>query len=155
MQAHYWWWLIALGMGVLELLTGTFYLLLLAVACVAGGLAAYGSVGVAGQLLCTALVAVAGWFGLQKWHPVRNSRGDVTSNRDVLLDIGERVQVARWDENGRSQVSYRGANWAVEIDPSVRSASAPPQPGEFEIRSVTGNRLIIAPPSRPAATQPR
>ena len=151
MQANYWWWLIALALGVLELLTGTFYLLLLALACLAAGLAALAGAGIAGQFLSAAVVAVAGWFGLRKWHPIRLASREVTSNRDVLLDIGERVQVAQWDEHGRAQANYRGANWSVEFDPALGASPADMRPGEFEIRSVVGNRLIVGPQRSPAA----
>jgi len=54
MQLQYWWWILALGMGVLELVTGTFYLLVLAAGCAAGGLAAWAGAGLTVQVLATA-----------------------------------------------------------------------------------------------------
>ena len=40
MAIQYWWWVLALGIGILELLSGTFYLLMIALGCAAAGLVA-------------------------------------------------------------------------------------------------------------------
>lgn len=141
MQTHYLWWLIALALGVLELLTGTFYLLVLALGCVAGGAAAFAGFGLTVQLLVTAVVTFTGWFLLRRLRP--STGGAADANRDVILDIGERVQVKHWDAHGRTHVHYRGAQWSAEIDPAFMSPSI--APGEYVIRSVTGNRLILGP----------
>jgi membrane protein implicated in regulation of membrane protease activity len=56
-DASTWWWILA-GMAVIaELLTGTFYLLMLALGLSAGALAAHAGAGVAGQLVAAAPAA--------------------------------------------------------------------------------------------------
>ncbi len=143
MLAHYWWWLFALALGIVEMLTGTFYLLVLAIGCAAGGVAAWLGASQVWQLVTAALLSVIGWGLLHRWHPMRRRAGQATHDRDVLLDIGERVTVLAWDEQGRTQVSYRGANWAAELVPGTAGPS--PAAGQYEIRGMVGNRLQLAP----------
>lgn len=140
MQLHYWWWIVAVGLGVLELLTGTFYLLVLALACAAGGLAAWAGLGLPLQLLVTAVVAVSGWLLLRRRNPWR---GNVAADADpnMLLDIGERLQVEAWGADRQARVQYRGATWTVELDPAQPAEAA--RPGAFVIARVVGNRLIV------------
>ena len=52
------WWLVAGGLIVTELLTGTFYLLMLSLGAVAAALAAYVGVSVAWQIVTAAAVGV-------------------------------------------------------------------------------------------------
>lgn len=140
MQPHYWWWIIAVGLGVLELITGTFYLLVLALACAAGGLAAWAGLGVPLQLLVTAVVAVAGWLLLRRRNPWRGSTA-ADADPNMLLDIGERLQVEAWGADRQARVQYRGATWTVELDPAQPAEAA--RPGAFVIARVVGNRLIV------------
>lgn len=133
------WWLLA-GLAVAaELATGTFYLLMLAVGMAAGAVAAHLGAGQVVQMLAAAAVGVG---AVSAWHWGR-SRGpapvDVQANRDVNLDIGETVQVQHWHADGTASVRFRGANWtAVAFDPA-----APALPGNFRIREMLGNRLVI------------
>ncbi|MGD9946198.1 MAG: NfeD family protein [Burkholderiaceae bacterium] len=140
MQLHYWWWIVAVGLGVLELITGTFYLLVLALACAAGGLAAWAGAGMPLQLLATAAVAVIGWLLLRRRNPWR-AKSSSSADRDMLLDIGERLRVEAWEPGGQTRVQYRGASWTAELDPSQPADAA--QPGTFVIVRVVGNRLIV------------
>jgi membrane protein implicated in regulation of membrane protease activity len=145
MQDQYWWWVLALALGIVELLTGTFYLLVLALACAGGGVVALAGGSAVWQLIAAASMAVIGWGALHAWHPARSRAAGGTSDRDVILDIGERVRVARWDESGRSEVTYRGARWQVELDPASKADPAALRSGEYEIRNMVGNRLVVAP----------
>ncbi len=145
MTAQYGWWLLALVLVVAELLTGTFYLLVLALGCAAGGVAAFAGLGSAGQLLAAAVTTVVGWFGVRRWRPQRSPGESADSNRDVLLDIGERVRIEQWQPDGRARVHYRGAAWSAELAAGEPAAAA----GEYVIRRVEGNRLIVA--AAPAA----
>ncbi len=141
MQLHDWWWILAVGLGVLEILTGTFYLLVLAVGCAAGGAAAWAGAGPTAQVLATAAVTVAGWGWL--WHRGSSRRGQngAVTDASMLLDVGERLEVGAWGTDRRAQVRYRGAAWTVELDPQEPAAAA--VPGQFVIRRVVGNRLIV------------
>ena len=136
MQAFWWWWGLAVLLGILELVTGTLYLLVLGLGFAAGGLVAFVGAGLAWQLVGTAAVSLVGWYLLRRFGP-RRARGPAHANRDVLLDIGEGVRVEHW-RDGRAQVNYRGAAWEAELE------GGDPAPGEFVIRRIEGNRLIVA-----------
>ena len=132
------WWLLAGAAVAIELLTGTFYLLMLAIGLAAGALVAHAGLGLAGQLVAAALVgggAVAGW------HLKRGSlptEPPAPANPNVNLDLGESVQVEAWKADHTATVRYRGANWTV-----VPLGGTPEGPGLYRVREVTGSRLVV------------
>jgi membrane protein implicated in regulation of membrane protease activity len=141
MAIQYWWWVLALCLGALEMATSTFYLLVIALgAAAAGGVAALG-----GPLWLQFVAAAVVSLGGAAW--VRRSRAGAPAatpagrNPDVVADVGERVRVDAWDEDRRARVQYRGTQWTVELAPGE-----PAQAGEFRVREVAGNRLILARP---------
>ncbi|HPU53899.1 MAG TPA: NfeD family protein, partial [Burkholderiaceae bacterium] len=126
-----------------ELTTGTLFLLMLALGAAVGGVAAFSGLVIAWQILIAAITALVGWFLLRRFQPRRRGAAkSVQSNQDVLLDIGSRVRVDRWQAGGVSRVHYRGASWEAVIAPGV---PGDPVPGEYEIRAIEGNRLVLAP----------
>lgn len=132
------WWLLAGVAVAAELVTGTFYLLMLAIGLAAGALAAHAGAGLAGQLLAAAVVgggAVTGWRLLRGRRP---AGPPPAANPDVNLDIGETVRVDAWDADGTAQVRYRGAQWTVAHLPGLA-----PAPGLHRVREVVGSRLIV------------
>jgi membrane protein implicated in regulation of membrane protease activity len=132
------WWLLAGTAVAVELLTGTFYLLMLAIGLAAGALAAYFGASLPVQLVAAAVV---GGAAVSAWHVRRGRRPDepaANANRDVNLDIGETVQVHGWNEDGTATVKYRGANWTVvALDGVVHGT------GAHRVREVLGNRLVV------------
>jgi membrane protein implicated in regulation of membrane protease activity len=141
MAIQYWWWVLALGIGILEMLTGTFYLLMLALGVAAGGaLAALGGP-LWSQCVAAAVVALAGSFWVRRSRAGAPAAGPTGRNPDVVADVGERVRVAAWDADGRARVQYRGTQWTAELAPGETA-----EPGEYRIREVAGNRLILARP---------
>ncbi|MFT4100435.1 MAG: NfeD family protein [Burkholderiaceae bacterium] len=148
MQAQYWWWLIALCLGIAEMFTGTFYLLVLAIGCLAGGLAALAVASAPAQMVVAAIASLLAWAALRKlMRERRGAQASAQANRDVLLDIGERVRVDSWDEHGRGFAHYRGARWQVELERQDGQgwASEPARPGDYQIRRLAGNTLVVAP----------
>jgi len=134
-----WWWLIAGLLVLAELFIGSFYMLMLALGCVAGALAAHLGAAYTTQLFTAAIVG-AGTTAL--WHYRRASAprlAPVESNRDANLDIGQTLQVDAWDAQGIARVSYRGAAWSAEF-----RGPGTPMPGPHVIVAVQGNRLIVA-----------
>lgn len=136
-------WFIAAGVLVaMEMLTGTVYLLMLALGCAAGGLIALTGWGLALQFagagtagaIATLLLAKSG-FGIKK-------RLSPAHDPSVNLDIGKVLAVREWqtglDGVKRARVSYRGAMWDVEL---VENAEA--HPGLFVIREIRSNCLIV------------
>jgi membrane protein implicated in regulation of membrane protease activity len=136
-EPTFWW--IAAGVAVaVELTTGTFYLLMVALGLAGGAVAAHLGISVAGQLVVAALVgggAVALWHVRRKNHPISQP---ASSNPDVNLDIGQRVHVPAWQPDGTARIHYRGAQWSARY-----RGSAAPGPGEHVIRAVEGSELIL------------
>ncbi|MES2685186.1 MAG: NfeD family protein [Pseudomonadota bacterium] len=133
------WWLLAGGAVALELVTGTFYLLMLAVGMIAGALAAHLGASVMAQIVVSAVV---GGGAVALWHWKRSKDPQpaaANANRDVQMDIGETVHVQQWNEDATASVKYRGAQWTVEL----ADHEAAPQPGLFKVRQLNGNRLVV------------
>lgn len=132
------WWIVA-GIAVAaELLTGTFYLLMLAVGLAAAAVAAHLGAGIPVQLLVAAAV---GGGAVVAWYFIRGKRPDTApaaSNSDVNMDIGGSVQVLSWSTDGTAQVKYRGAQWTV-----IPRAGVVPETGMHRVAEVTGNRLVV------------
>ncbi len=139
MAAHYGWWLIAVALGVAELFTGSFYLLVLATGAATAGFAGWFGAGTTAQLLVAAAVSAAGAALVRRLRPRRANAVAPQASADLNLDIGQSVQVARWDGQGRSRVSHRGAVWDAELMPGE-----PAVPGRFTIREIEGSRLRLA-----------
>ena len=135
-----WWWI---GAGLLvaaELASGTFYLLMVALGMGAGAVAAHLGAGTTAQIVVAALIA-GGATALWHWRRMRAPRSaPFQSNRDVNLDVGERVRVDAWGADRTARVSYRGAGWTV-----VFGGDGVPAPGEFTIAAVEGSRLVVKP----------
>jgi membrane protein implicated in regulation of membrane protease activity len=138
--ASLWW--IAAGVAVAaELATGTFYLLMIALGLAAGALASHLG---AREALQIVLAAIVGGGATALWHWRRVSRAGppqpTASDRDINLDVGERVHVSAWASDGTARVSYRGSTWAARLQPG-----APAAPGEHVVAAVEGNWLVLAP----------
>jgi membrane protein implicated in regulation of membrane protease activity len=139
MEGHWIWWIAGLAMLIAELFTGTFYLLVIAIALAAGGLVAYFDTGIAMQLVTAAAVGFAGALILRNSKFGRPQNGDSARDFNVNIDIGNRIVVANWDEHGRARVSYRGAQWDVQL-----IEGAPKTSGEHVIKEVRGSTLIVS-----------
>ena len=135
------WW-IAAGIAVaVELATGTFYLLMIALGLAAAALAAHLGAAQPGQLL-TAAVVGGGATALWHWRRAATARPKLPTavDRDVNLDVGERVHVASWGNDRTARVSYRGSIWSARLQPG-----APAYGGEHIVAAVEGNWLVLVP----------
>jgi membrane protein implicated in regulation of membrane protease activity len=131
-------WFLAAGLVViLELFSGTFYLLMIAIGAAAGGLAALAGAAVPLQALIAAIVGVAATLLLRRSRYGKFSKTDAARDPNVNLDIGQSIAVAQWQDGG-ARVMYRGALWDVEL-----AAGASPAAGTYTIREVRGSRLIV------------
>ena len=132
------WWLLTGTAVAMELLTGTFYLLMLAIGLAAAAIVANAGAGMTAQLVTAAIL---GGGAVAAWHLKRGRRPDeppAQANRDVNLDVGETVQVHEWNADGTATIKYRGANWtAVALDGVVHGT------GAHKVREVVGSRLVV------------
>jgi membrane protein implicated in regulation of membrane protease activity len=137
-SASTWWWIAAGVLVAGELLTGTFYVLMLAIGCVFGALAGY----VSGAFFTQVVVAVVvGGAAVLTWDRKRKrgpARVPAAANRDINLDIGEPVQVDGWNADGTARVPYRGSAWNVRYIGEGAAA-----PGPHVIAEVRHNELAL------------
>ena len=128
-------WLIVAGVLVMaELLTGTFYLLMLSLGATAAALTAYADGTLTWQIVSAAIV---GGGAAVLWHLKKPLSNDAQDS-NVHLDIGETVTVDAWDSQGHTQVKHRGAQWTA-----VCAANATPELGLHRISEMQGNRLVL------------
>jgi membrane protein implicated in regulation of membrane protease activity len=132
------WWLLTGALVALELVTGTFYLLMLALGAAAGAVAAHAGAATTAQIVVAALVGLAA-VALWTWQR-RRRPGDPSPRalRSVNLDVGETVHVSAWQPDGTAQVKYRGADWTATL-----AAGSPAEPGQYRIVELVGNRLMV------------
>jgi membrane protein implicated in regulation of membrane protease activity len=134
------WFVIAFGLLVAELMTGTFYLLMVAVGCAVGGIAALLGAEQPLQFVSGAAIGIAATMILRRTRWARKRiHSDAAENRDVILDIGEVVQVHTWHD-GTAHVRYRGCQWDATLEPGADS-----RPGAQVIKAIRGSTLIVAP----------
>ena len=112
MEPYLIWLLVGLGLVIVELLSGTFYLLMLGVAAFGGGAVAWLGQGFPVQIIVAAAVAAAGCYAVHVWHS-KNSKEQMTS-----IDAGQPAKFERWVDEGHAlaRVNYRGASWEARIE---------------------------------------
>ena len=89
------------------------------------------------------MAALVGGGATALWHWRRASHppaGPLSENRDVNLDVGERVLVSHWAADRTARVPYRGSTWTARLAPD-----APAVAGEHLVRAVEGNWLVLVP----------
>ncbi len=132
------WWLASGGLIALELVTGTFYLLMISLGLMAAALAAHAGLPMSWQWVCAALV---GGGSVLAWRAYKRSRPAplaAQANQDANLDIGETVHVEHWQEDRSCNVKYRGAQWRASL-----LEGEPAEAGEYSIFEVVGSRLVL------------
>jgi len=127
------WWILAAVLVGVELVSGTFYLLVYGTAAAAAGLGAWLGAGMVAQLLTAAVIGVAGTLVLRRWK-----RGTDRPEFNVQeMDIGQTVQLESW-QGDRGQVKYRGALWDAEAESAGVDSMRP-----LVIRAIRGNTLVL------------
>ena len=136
-------WLIAgFALVIAELVTGTFYLLVLGIAGFAGAAAAYFGLGLPLQALVAAAVAIAGAVWVQRY------RAGAASAPMPSLDIGQPALFDSWVDraSGQARVKHRDALWDAHI-----SGGADGERGEvLYVTAVEGSTLQVS-KTRPGA----
>ena len=132
------WWLLAGTLVAAELATGTFYLLMLAIGASAAALTAHLQVTVTTQIV---VGSVVGGLAVVLWHLYQNQMAKLHPQEQASqhLDIGEKVQVAEWNDQGIAQVQHRGAAWrAVCAEGQIQEI------GTYQIADIQGNTLVLS-----------
>lgn len=132
------WWILAGAAVAVEMVTGSFYLLMLGIGMAAGALAAHAGAGVAMQIVVASVIGGGATVG---WHLLRQRQAPeagAAANPNVNLDVGEQVHVEAWNTDHTATVRYRGASWTV-----VPFGGKPHGAGPHRVREVVGNRLVV------------
>jgi membrane protein implicated in regulation of membrane protease activity len=135
-------WLVAgVALIVVELVTGTFFLLVLGVAALVGSGIGYAGGALVWQSLAAAVVAVAGVVWVHRY------KRTLSPKRMQGLDFGQPAVFDSWVNKsaGQARVKYRDALWDAQV-----SGDASGEPGEIlYVVSVDGNTLKVS-KTRPA-----
>src|SRR4051794_37166610 len=101
------WTVLALAVVILELFTGTFYLLMIAIGLVAGALAALLGMGASVQFITAGVVGVIATYVLYNSRLGKIQQTDAARDPNVNLDIGQTLHVAEWKLEAGSPPSAR------------------------------------------------
>lgn len=133
-MTDYWlWWILAAILIGAELVTGTFYLLAVGIACAIGGAAALAGASRPMQLLTAGILAVVGTMLAHRW---RRTRGEPAPQ--LGLDVGKRVHVEAWRADGTARVAYRGTHWD-----GVLASPTTPRRNTMYIVDTRGSTLVL------------
>lgn len=135
MSSYWMWWIAGAVLIAAELMTGTFYLLVLGLALACGGLAAWFGADVPVQWLLAAALGVAGTVLLHRWK----RSVAATTPPQKGLDIGQMVQVQNWGPSGTARVAYRGSTWDAEV-----AAPGTPHAKTMYIAGMRGSVLLLS-----------
>lgn len=142
MTAQVMWLVLAGTLLASEMLTGTFYLLMLGLGALAGALCAWLGTGMALQIGVASLVGLAACFLVwqARSRDAAQSGGSAALDPLAQMDVGQFVRVESWNPDGTALVRYRGADWQA-----CRSSTdpAPAQPGTYRIVGLEGSRLVV------------
>lgn len=134
------WWLAAGALVVAELVTGTFYLLMVAVGLAAGAIAAHLGLPVPWQIVAAAVMGAGLVVGLHQMKKQRPGDPSPRADRNVNLDVGETVLIENWNADGTTTVKYRGATWTA-----IHRSGITPATGPHRVAELVGNRLLVDP----------
>ena len=137
------WVIVGFVLVIAELMTGTFYLLVLGVGAFVAALAEWAGAPVLVQAIAGGIVAIGGAMLVHHWH---GNRGP-SDGRSNLLDRGQPVVLEGWanEPAGLARVKYRGASWEARI---ASADNRPPPGATLYIDGMEGNTLLVvaAPP---------
>lgn len=133
MAPYVYWFLLALVLLVLEMATGTFYMLVLSIALGVGGAVALLGLNLPLQLTCSAVTGIVGTVILRR---AKFGRPDTASSQG--LDVGQPVQPLTWRDDGSLRVFYRGAEWNAELE-----SADMPRDQSLYIKAMRGSTLIL------------
>lgn len=112
MDEDFFWAILGLTLVIVELLTGTFYLLVLGIAAFGAALAAWLGHGIGVQAIVAAVIAGAGCYGVHVYR-AKNATQQMPN-----VDAGQPASFENWVDQGArlARVRYRGASWDALVD---------------------------------------
>ena len=112
MEEYLAWLVIGLALVIIELLTGTFYLLVLGIAAFGAALAAWLGQGFPMQVIVGSVIAAGGCYGVHLY------RAKNAMQQMAPVDAGQPANFEAWVDRGArlARVSYRGASWDAVVE---------------------------------------
>ena len=106
------WAVVGLVLVIVELLTGTFYLLVLGIAAFGAALAAWLGLQFSAQSIIAALIGAIGCYGVQLY------RAKNRAEQMAPIDAGMPASFESWLDAGArlARVRYRGASWDARVE---------------------------------------
>lgn len=140
------WWILVAALVAAEMVTGTFYLLMLAAGAAVAAIVAGLGAGQTAQLGCAALVSLTTVVALYFFQVRRRAARQQENAHTVTahfnsLDVGEVVHVQSWQEDGTARVQYRGSGWQA----LAKEGYIPLQPGRHVVVDIRNNALVLQP----------
>jgi membrane protein implicated in regulation of membrane protease activity len=136
------WFVLAGVVVIMEIATGTFYLLMIAIGAAAGGFAALAGLSSLLQCVIAAGVGISATWALRQSKFGKFNKTDAATDPNVNIDIGQTLMIAQWNDNdgadATARAMYRGAMWDIQL-----AGGATARPGRFVIREIQGSRLIV------------
>jgi membrane protein implicated in regulation of membrane protease activity len=136
MEADLLWALLGLTLVIVELLSGTFYLLVLGIAAFGAALAAWLGQPFGVQTIVAAVVSAAGCYGVHVYR-AKNMKGQMAP-----IDAGQPASFEAWVDPGArlARVSYRGASWEAQVE----GDDSPAAGAILYVLSAQGNTLKVS-----------
>ncbi len=139
MEEYFLWAILGLALVLVELLTGTFYLLMLAIAAFGAGFAAWLGQPFGVQAVVAAVISAAGCYGAHLYR-AKNAKQQMAP-----VDAGQPARFENWVDQGagRARVRYRGAAWDALVEMNPEKAAAFEEGALLYVISVNGNTLKV------------
>lgn len=134
-------WLVAgFGLVIVELLSGTFYLLMLGVAAFGSAGVAYFGQGFEVQVIVAAAVSAAGCYAVHVYR-AKNAKQQMVS-----IDAGQPANFEHWidEPGGLARVRYRGASWEARVDPDADASGALEAGALLYVVATEGNTIQVS-----------
>ncbi|WP_171014102.1 NfeD family protein [Chitinivorax sp. B] len=135
MQPYLFWLIAGCVLIGIELVSGTFYMLILGIAFLFAALGAWLGLSDINQILLAGSIGVAGVLVLMKY---RRHQARHTASTTQNLDIGQRVRVIQWLDQRHARVAYRGSEWDAELVQGHANAAI------LYIHDVRGSTLLLS-----------
>ena len=139
MDEDFLWAILGLTLVIVELLTGTFYLLVLGIAAFGAALAAWLGQGFPVQVIVMAVIAALGCYGVHVY------RAKNMTQQMSPVDAGQPASFENWVDQGArlARVRYRGASWDALVDGDGQDYAAPAPGSLLYVIKADGNTLKV------------
>ncbi|MBA2690798.1 MAG: hypothetical protein H0U63_08345 [Burkholderiales bacterium] len=138
MEGYLVWLILGLLLITIEMMTGTFYLLVLGLAALTASALGYFGGSAATQAVFASIVAVIGVFAVNRWR--RNNKS-LPKSMDNNMDLGQPVIFEAWTNQPARlvRVKYRGTSWDAHLLDGDAEAA-----GVLYICGAEGSRLQVS-----------